>query len=851
MYTTRLQIIHDKLWGWDVGRFQPTFAYYDRVTDAMTRTPPTLTTHQMETVLTSAEKKSRQAMFGTTISSLNKFCLAHEKEQEKKAKRARVEAEKQMPNKRAKKTSQSELFERLRENKSLTYDPNISDGERDRVSTANREIVEEYEMNHPPRESPPLFIWRGSLDPTYFPIGSAVPSAIMTEDQIEEHIANVIVPWLFHTTDTEWWNNVVARLVWGHGMVVRKIYCHPNSPRLLYDLSSKKWCVWSGQVWEQDATEAKAVGLVTKTLFYVYKYRAKFLEHELTAIDKDVEYFDTAFGDFEAGIDKDTDDVYRKISARLINQQQSMKEQLKYFKDHSSKVCDGILTYRVIGAIIKGDVDAEKFKSDETTVATVWDTNPALISDGNGVLMWGTGCSKKDDRGGYVHPIHRAGHPTDFCRVSIKPGVHWKPEFDAYVRDGTWAKNECGHPCPVWHRFIREILGQKELEKRREAGVWGDESEGQMLNRINREYAALQEILGANMSCEVKWQMILVMFNKQGRNGKGVAADTLQQLGGDIVSTIAKSCLITDAKRGFGSADNTHSGHLFTVKDPHLGIVSESGAHRVWNVETANGISGDDMIKARRPNATKSEYFKPKSMMWLLCNLLPAFPHGVDDALKARLVLLNLMQRFLTKSEMSHPPKFNEHVRDESLKVKLAAEFPAILAWCRRGMEIVDQRGSIYISPSMERYKSNYIDGCDIAVKFLKDCCIHDSTIDNKCAVPVEWLAEMSKAWCRTRGQKHPADFREKVLKYTGLSETVKTRGYYDGQKQRYAHIQLALDPEGRNLADDDWFKRLLSTDPAGAKGNQDRASHDVEQVITFDQQQKNHLTEGGFANAP
>ena len=246
------------------------------------------------------------------------------------------------------------------------------------------------------------------------------------------------------------------------------------------------------------------------------------------------------------------------------------------------------------------------------------------------------------------------------------------------------------------------------------------------------------------------------------------------------------------------------------------------------------------MIKARRPNATKSEYFKPKSMMWLLCNLLPAFPHGVDDALKARLVLLKLMQRFLTKSEMSHPPKFNEHVRDESLKVKLAAEFPAILAWCRRGMEIVDQRGSIYIPPSMERYKSDYIDGCDIAVKFLKDCCIHDSTIDNKCAVPVEWLAEMSKAWCRTRGQKHPADFREKVLKYTGLSETVKTRGYYDGQKQRYAHIQLALDPEGRNLADDDWFKRLLSTDPAGAN-----RTEEVQQVITFDQQQKNHLTEG------
>ena len=128
MYPTRLQIIHDKLWLWEVGRFQPTFAYYDRVTDAMTRTPPKLTTHQMETVLASAEKKSRQAMFGTTILSLNKFCLAHEKEQETNAKRAREEAEKQMPNKRAKQNT-DDMCE-LPYRKGLTYDPAVSDIER-------------------------------------------------------------------------------------------------------------------------------------------------------------------------------------------------------------------------------------------------------------------------------------------------------------------------------------------------------------------------------------------------------------------------------------------------------------------------------------------------------------------------------------------------------------------------------------------------------------------------------------------------------------------------------------------------------------------------------------------------
>ena len=668
MYPQRLQTCHDKLWAYKLGRFEPTHVYYHLITRGL------LTTHEMEDVLTSIDgNKEKRKAAGASATELTKECKAYERALVKKRKRAdEQQAEAQ---KRTK--SGDDPLVMLQNHKAITYPP-ISEEDRKKVFDANDDLLLVCMADQGRRvdemESP--FLWEGgSTDPTYFPIGTPVPSVLMTFAQIRAYITDVVAPWLFHTTDMKWWNDVVELSVVGHGMVVQKMLCHPQSPRLMYDQSSKKWCVWTGQVWAQETADYH-VGLVAKSLHFVYKRRVAFLQHKLKEMEVRKAVFMAMSANFKGGVDHQTDGFYTEMWDKMESEAASIRKQLAYFDGEMTKVCDGVIAPRICGALNKSAVEAGLYKTDETAT-TVWDTNPALLSDGKGVLYWGTGCSVK--RGdGYVRTIHRAGHPSDFCLVSLKPGVHWNSAYDPYVRDGSWTEDECGHPCPTWVRFLREILGQKELEKRREAGVWDNESEEQMVARIDQEFNALQEILGANMSYEVKWQMIFVMFNKQGRNGKGVTADTLEHMAGDIVSSIAKACLICDAKRGFGSADNAHESHLLTVKEPHLGIVSESSAHRVWNTEPAKGISGDDMVKARGAHAKKSEYFKPKATMMLLCNDPPTFPYGIDDALVGRLRMLLLGQRFLTKSELSnrHPSLTSTCATNRSKK-SCGRSFPA------------------------------------------------------------------------------------------------------------------------------------------------------------------------------
>ena len=91
---------------------------------------------------------------------------------------------------------------------------------------------------------------------------------------------------------------------------------------------------------------------------------------------------------------------------------------------------------------------------------------------------------------------------------------------------------------------------------------------------------------------------MLIMYGPAGRNGKNVVTGTLYAVLGDLVNAVAKACVIRDAQKGFGSADNSHAAHLFTTEIPHLGIVSESDATRAWNQETLTMLTGDEDITA-------------------------------------------------------------------------------------------------------------------------------------------------------------------------------------------------------------------------------------------------------------
>lgn len=212
----------------------------------------------------------------------------------------------------------------------------------------------------------------------------------------------------------------------------------------------------------------------------------------------------------------------------------------------------------------------------------------------------------------------------DFCDATSDPLVSKStsvaPEFDA--------------PPRAWRKFLKQItMNDEELIR------------------------YLQTWCGYCLTGETADHAMLILYGS-GRNGKSTFVEVLR----DILAEYAKVPDRNLFVAGGRSAHFSATSHLIGAR---LVAVPEIEKGAVWNESLLKSFTGGDTIDSKGMWADQND-FRPSGKLVVGTNHLPN-PKAVNKALVQRLQILELL--------------FSANDPDTSLRSRLEAEYPAILAW--------------------------------------------------------------------------------------------------------------------------------------------------------------------------
>lgn len=304
------------------------------------------------------------------------------------------------------------------------------------------------------------------------------------------------------------------------------------------------------------------------------------------------------------------------------------------------------------------------------------DTNPWLIACTNGVL---------DLRTGKL----RDGRPGDNL---LKYVPHeWKG---------------IDEPCPAFEAFLASALDGDPMTS--------DEEREQHRQQVT---AFVQRALGYGMT-GLSTEHIFLVFNGQGRNGKGVLVETLRHVLGSIAGPIPAEMLLD---QGRAATPSGPTPHIMALKGLRIAFASETDEGRRFSPGQVKWYSGGDTLKGRDLNAKDYIDFEPTHLLILLTNNLPHAP-GDDFAFWQRLKLIPFNYSFVAEPD---PNKRNQKPRDEHLRDKLKSEAAGILAWLVRGC-LEWQRQGLNAPSQVTTATEEYRLGEDTITQFVNECCDQD-----------------------------------------------------------------------------------------------------------------------------
>jgi len=252
---------------------------------------------------------------------------------------------------------------------------------------------------------------------------------------------------------------------------------------------------------------------------------------------------------------------------------------------------------------------------------TELDQNPWLFACDNGVLDLRTGDLRR-------------GKLTDW--ISKKSPVEWRG---------------LDEPCPIWERSLQEMLEDP--------------------NKIE----FLQRWAGYCLTGDVTEQRF-VSLSGDGRNGKGIYAETLLRVLGEYGGPIQAEMLL-DQGRSKSSSGPTPD--IMSLYGRRLALASESDESRRFSPSRIKWITGNDTLVGRYPHDRMETQFHPSHKLMLMTNNDPHAPAD-DLAFWERILKVDFPFMFMERpTQASHKP------RDYDLKRKLLVELPGILAWMVRG----------------------------------------------------------------------------------------------------------------------------------------------------------------------
>lgn len=301
------------------------------------------------------------------------------------------------------------------------------------------------------------------------------------------------------------------------------------------------------------------------------------------------------------------------------------------------------------------------------------DINPWLIACTNGVL---------DLRTGKL----RDGRPEDHL---LKYVPHeWKG---------------IDEPCPAFEGFLDSALDGDPMVSEQERTEYREELT-----------AFLRRVLGYGMT-GLSTEHIFLVFNGQGRNGKGVLVETLRYVLGSIAGPIPAEMLLD---QGRAATPSGPTPHIMALKGLRIAFASETDEGRRFSPGQVKWYSGGDTLKGRDLNAKDYIDFEPTHLLILLTNNLPHAP-GDDFAFWQRLKLIPFLYSFVAAPD---PNKRNQKPRDEHLRDRLKHEASGILAWLVRGC-LEWQTEGLNPPAMVTQATEDYRLGEDTITQFVDDCC--------------------------------------------------------------------------------------------------------------------------------
>jgi putative DNA primase/helicase len=220
--------------------------------------------------------------------------------------------------------------------------------------------------------------------------------------------------------------------------------------------------------------------------------------------------------------------------------------------------------------------------------------------------------------------------------IDLKVGEVRAASPDDLMRRHTSVSMAPNAGCPQWLRFVKESFGDAET------------------------VAFIQRYFGYCLSGRVREQKFLYLFGSGG-NGKNLLAEVVA----DIMGTYARNIDIKTLMKRHG---NEHMSELAVLDGARFVRTSEPDKDAKWNEGRLKGMTGDAVLTANLKYADESELDVTFKLV-VLANPAPTF----DDVGES-------MQRRLLAVFIPQPAR-----RDEHLKDKLQAEYPAILRWLVQG----------------------------------------------------------------------------------------------------------------------------------------------------------------------
>jgi len=276
-------------------------------------------------------------------------------------------------------------------------------------------------------------------------------------------------------------------------------------------------------------------------------------------------------------------------------------------------------------------------------------------------------------------------------------------------------------PCPTWDRVLHEIQ-----EGRRD----------------------MVDFLARCIGCAIvgkTTEQNLFVLSGAGRNGKGIIANTICAVAGEV-ATVVRSEMLLDP--GFTRSSAGPSPDIMALRGRRIVFASENDEHAKMSTSRVKWLTGGDEITARNPFDKFDVTFRPTHNLFLLTNHKPHAPAD-DFAFWERVLLIPFNLSYV----MRDPSAPNERRADPRLPEKLLREAPGILAWMVRGCLQWQERG-LDPPPAVRAAVAKYRHEEDIIGDFVDECLV--LLPEDQVGVPARDVYDVFAWWWGRNVTKNP-----------------------------------------------------------------------------------------------